>query len=48
MDIISKKIMILDDIHTMVKVRWKSNFIKRDRVKGSIEFEKHIFYPENE
>jgi hypothetical protein len=39
MDIVSKKITPLDDFHTMVKVRWKSSFLKRDGLKSSIEFE---------
>lgn len=39
MDIVSKEITILDEFHTMTKVRWKSNFIKKDNTKGSIEFE---------
>jgi hypothetical protein len=43
MDIVSKKITLLDDFHTMVKVRWKSNFLKRDGLKSSIEFENIYF-----
>lgn len=43
MDIVSKKITVLDNFHTMVKVHWKSNFHKRDGVKGSIEFENIYF-----
>jgi hypothetical protein len=43
MDIVSKKITLLDDFHIMVKVRWKSNFLKRDGLKSSIEFENIYF-----
>jgi len=43
MDIVSKEITILDEFHTMTKVRWKSNFIKKDNSKGSIEFENIYF-----
>ena len=38
MEIISKQITLLDDFHAMVKVYWKSNFIKKDGSNGSIEF----------
>ena len=38
MEIISKQITLLDDFHAMVKVYWKSNFIKKDGSRGSIEF----------
>jgi len=43
MDIVSKKTTLLDDLHTMVKVRWKSSFLKRDGLRGSIEFENIYF-----
>lgn len=43
MDIVSKEITILDEFHTMTKVRWKSNFIKTDNSKRSIEFENIYF-----
>jgi len=43
MDIVSKKITILDDLHTMVKVFWRSNFLKKDGVRGIIEFENIYF-----
>ena len=43
MDIVSKKITALDDLHTMVKVRWRSNFLKKDGERGSIEFENIYF-----
>ena len=48
MEIISREITFLDDFHTMIKVRWKSNFIKKDGSKGGIEFEKYLFYPNKE
>jgi hypothetical protein len=38
MKIVSKEITSLDDIHTMVKIHWKSDFIKKEGSKGSIEF----------
>lgn len=43
MDIVSKEIVILDEFHTMTKVLWKSNFIKPDNSKASIEFENIYF-----
>jgi hypothetical protein len=43
MNIVSKKITVLDEFHTMVKVRWKSGFLNRDGQKGSIEFENIYF-----
>lgn len=43
MDIVSKKITILDDFHTMTKVGWKSYFTKKDGQKGNIEFENIYF-----
>jgi hypothetical protein len=42
-DIVTKEIMLLDDFHTMVKVRWKSNFIKKDGLNKAIEFENIYF-----
>jgi len=43
MDIDSKEITILDEIHTMTRVRWRSNFIREDNSTGSIEFENIYF-----
>lgn len=43
MEILSKEITILDEFHTMTKVRWKSNFIKKDNAKGEIQFENIYF-----
>lgn len=43
MDIVSKTITPLDNFHTITKVRWKSNFIKKDGLKSSIEFENIYF-----
>lgn len=43
MDIVSKKITLLDEFHAMVKVCWKSNFLKKDGLRGSIEFENIYF-----
>ena len=39
MDIVSKDITLLDNLHAMTKVHWKSNFIKKDGLQVSIEFE---------
>lgn len=43
MEIASKEITILDDFHTMIKIRWKSSFIRMDDSRGSIEFENIYF-----
>lgn len=43
MEIVSKEITILDDFHTMAKICWKSNFVKKDNSKGSIEFDNIYF-----
>lgn len=43
MDIVSKEITVLDEFHTMVKIRWKSNFMKGDNSEGSIEFDNIYF-----
>jgi hypothetical protein len=43
MDIVSKEITLLDDFHAMAKIHWKSNYLKRDGVKGSIEFDNIYF-----
>jgi hypothetical protein len=43
MEIISRGITFLDDFHTMIKIHWKSNFIKKDGSKGEIEFENIYF-----
>jgi len=39
MDIISKTITLLDNVHTMTKIHWKSDFIRKDGVTGNIEFD---------
>lgn len=39
MDIITKEITTLDAIHSMAKIHWKSNFLRKDRTAGSIEFD---------
>lgn len=39
MNIVSKEITVLDEFHTMVKVRWKSDFHRKDNSTVSIEFE---------
>jgi len=43
MEIVSKEITPLDKFHTMVKVRWKSSFTRKDNSKGAIEFENIYF-----
>lgn len=43
MEIVSKEVTLLNDLHAMVKVRWKSNFVKKDHSTGSIEFENIYF-----
>jgi hypothetical protein len=43
MDIVSKETTILDDFHEMTKVRWKSSYLKKDRSRGSIEFDNIYF-----
>ena len=43
MEIVSKKITLLDDFHAMVKISWKSSFRKTDGQKSSIEFENIYF-----
>lgn len=39
MNILSKDITLLDDLHAMVKVHWNSRFTRRDGVQGAIEFD---------
>lgn len=39
MDIISKEITIFDEYHSMTKVRWRTNFVKKDKSEGNIEFD---------
>jgi hypothetical protein len=39
MDIISKETTVLDYIHSMTKVHWKTTFVKQDKSKTSIEFD---------
>ena len=43
MEIISKKITLLDDFHSMVRIHWQSNYLKKDGLKGSIKFENLYF-----
>lgn len=43
MDIVSKEITVLDEFHTMVKLRWRSNFTKKDNSTRSIEFDNIYF-----
>jgi len=48
MEIVSKEITFLDEFHTMVKVRWKSSFIKKDDTAGNVEFENIYIAQTNE
>jgi hypothetical protein len=43
MNIVSKKITVLDDFHSMARIHWQSNYIKKDGLKGNIEFENIYF-----
>src|SRR5690606_13109442 len=43
MEIVSTEITILDDIHSMTRVHWKSHYNKPDSSSGSIEFENIYF-----
>ena len=43
MDIVSRKITLLDDFHSMVQIHWQSNYLKKDGQKGSIEFQNIYF-----
>ncbi len=43
MDIISKTITVLDDYHSMTKIHWRTNFVKKDKSKGTIEFDVTYF-----
>lgn len=43
MDIVSKNIAVLDNFHAMTKIRWKSNFKKKDGSISYIEFENIYF-----
>jgi hypothetical protein len=42
MNILSKDITMLDEMHAVVKIQWKSLFIRKDESKGDIVFE--VFY----
>lgn len=39
MDIIAKEINILDTYHAMIKIHWRSAFIKKNKSAGNIEFD---------
>lgn len=43
MEIVVKEITILDEFHEMTRVRWRSDFIKKNGSTGSIEFENIYF-----
>lgn len=42
MDIVSRQITILDKLHAIVKVRWNSSFVRKNKTKGEIAFD--VFY----
>ena len=48
MDIISKEITLLDDSHAMVKIYWRSGFIRKDKSKGEIDFSVIYFLQDKE
>lgn len=39
MDILFKEITPLDDLHTMVKVHWRSAYVNKNKSSGGIEFD---------
>ena len=43
MDIVTKTITLLDDMHGMVKIRWRSNYLDRHAQPGIIEFDNIYF-----
>ena len=43
MEIRSKAIVLLDDLHAMVRVLWRSNLVPRDKGRGYIDFENIYF-----
>ncbi|MNY53329.1 hypothetical protein D3C86_1890750 [compost metagenome] len=42
MDILSKKITVLDEYHVMAKIYWRSNY-QKDKATGKIDFEVTYF-----
>jgi hypothetical protein len=42
MEILSKQISILDDMHALVKIHWNSAFVRNDNTHGEIDFD--VFY----
>jgi len=42
MNILSKQITILDELHALVKVNWNSSFVRKDKTSGEISFD--VFY----
>lgn len=42
MDILSSEVTLLDQLHALVKVRWKSVYSKREGAMGDVEFD--VFY----
>lgn len=42
MNIVSKEMPLLDELHAIVKVHWKSIYEKKDTSKGTIEFD--VYY----
>ncbi len=39
MDILSKEITILDDLHSMARINWRSNYRKKNKEVGKIDFQ---------
>ena len=48
MVILNKEITLLDNLHAMVKIHWKSSFIKKDNSPVDIEFAVIYFLQEQE
>ena len=46
MEIVSRDITLLNDLHAMTRIRWKSGYQRKDGVKSAIEFE-NIYFTRN-
>ena len=42
MNILSKEVTILNDLHAMAKIHWNSSFVRPDKSEGKVEFD--VFY----
>lgn len=43
MSVLSEQTSILDDFHAMTKIRWRSEFTRKDSSSGAIEFDNIYF-----